>query len=507
MGLVCGRTHPPVNNVTEADLEAEAEAERQRQTPTKESYLVSASPSGRHLVLAYKTKFVTVEANPGEGEYSATGQGSGCDAVDETITAILCLPRFVPSLRKRLCVCVCVCVDCSEMYVMVGYSTGWLRIFSETGTLVTAQLLEIAPLLSIKMRTPPPIFKVVPSKDTNEEDEEITLLFGSNTVVSIDGQSLWTGLRASERDLSYDGTRAFSYKKWTFQQQQDVRDVVSLGPCQGHPLDQPLLTTRVFSSSATARFLAVGTEPMLSFYATQDTVRPLMSAMSMATYMVSRVVPMFSYARSWWPSSTPGSGPSLSHPPIEPALPIPCPLFFSDACRHMTQISVSPVVSNSQHHALAVTSDVLGRVILWDVEAVEMVRMWKGVRDATCGWIEVTQDTLPHTEDGERERPLRVLLFLVMYSTRRGSLKIVQMRHGRQVGFFHLGPGWHLVQCGGEPLGSSMVSIERRRMAMEEEQSECGGLAKCILIGPGGEVRNIVITLQGHLRGILYKSV
>ncbi|KAL0083499.1 hypothetical protein F4703DRAFT_1113204 [Phycomyces blakesleeanus] len=54
--------------------------ETQGLAPTKESYLVSASAGGRHLVLAYKTKFVMVEANENEGEYAATGQGSGCES-------------------------------------------------------------------------------------------------------------------------------------------------------------------------------------------------------------------------------------------------------------------------------------------------------------------------------------------------------------------------------------------------------------------------------------------
>lgn len=45
--------------------------------PISDSYLISSSAGGRSLVLAYKTKFVMVQLN-NEGEYSALGQGSGC---------------------------------------------------------------------------------------------------------------------------------------------------------------------------------------------------------------------------------------------------------------------------------------------------------------------------------------------------------------------------------------------------------------------------------------------
>ncbi|KAL0083500.1 Rab3 GTPase-activating protein regulatory subunit N-terminus-domain-containing protein [Phycomyces blakesleeanus] len=385
-----------------------------------------------------------------------------------------------------------------------------------------AQLLEMAPILTIKLRTPPPIFKVSFQKDINEEDEEITLLFESNKVVSIDGHSLWTALRASDRDGTSDGSRSFTYKKWEFQQQEGIRDVVSLGPSPGyaqHPLvDQhSSLSTRVFCTPATARFVAVGNQPMLSFYSTRESTRPLMSAVSMASYMVSRVAtPVFSFAKSWWGGSQGGGGStatsnasSRSGSPspyqdaatlaasIEPATPIQSSVSFADPYRRITQISLSPAYSSSQRHRLAVTSDVLGRVILWDVVEAEMIRMWKGVRDATCGWLEVFEGDLANSTGRQmKSGPARILLFLVIYSSRRGLLKVFQMRHGRQVGVFHLGPDWHLVPCGGEPLGSSMVSIERRRMAMQDGEGECGELSKCLLIGPGGEVRNVGMMMK-----------
>lgn len=65
--------------------------------PINNSFLISASAGGKSLVLAYKTKFVMVQLN-NEGEYSALGQGSGCQP-NEEITAVLCLPLFVPSTR------------------------------------------------------------------------------------------------------------------------------------------------------------------------------------------------------------------------------------------------------------------------------------------------------------------------------------------------------------------------------------------------------------------------
>ncbi|KAI8072962.1 Rab3 GTPase-activating protein regulatory subunit N-terminus-domain-containing protein [Gongronella butleri] len=522
----------------------------------KESYMVSASAAGRTIVLAYRTKFVVVQLHADEGEYIVVGQGSGCVHDKETITAVLCLPLFVPSIRKN------------QIFVMVGYSSGWLRVFSSGGTLLTAQLLEAAPLTSIKLRTPPPPSSTISNKKqgvqpkpgitlaaTHYEDEDITLLFKNGRIVSIDGQSLWMVLRVcdGQRESGIDTSKmhtAFTYKKWQLDQEQ-ISDVISLGPSvlntnrviqeiagawwtalAGSPSDMdPALANAmdaIFSSTsdgtggmgdnnassfsrgpatATARFIAVGADPMISFYATNETSRPLMSAVSMASYMVSRVAsPVFSLAKSWWsgqsdelasspPSNVDSFTPEMHAPPsqtIEPATSIPALLQLSDSSRAIQSIVAAPPCQNSQHHTLAVTSDALGRVILWDIQRAQMLRMWKGVRDARCGWIQYQLATKEKKNGAHR----RSFLFLVMYSARRGLLKIFQARRGprhqHQVGVFHVGTGCRLVTCEREPLGSSMVSADRRKMAAQQD-GECGVLSSCLLIAPDGQVRKIVV--------------
>ncbi|RUS12843.1 hypothetical protein BC937DRAFT_86885 [Endogone sp. FLAS-F59071] len=69
--------------------------------PTTEPYMISPSGDGIHMVLAHNTKFLVLRMHEEENQLVAVGQGSGCEDVGETITAILCLPLFVPSIRKR----------------------------------------------------------------------------------------------------------------------------------------------------------------------------------------------------------------------------------------------------------------------------------------------------------------------------------------------------------------------------------------------------------------------
>ncbi|ORZ14594.1 Rab3 GTPase-activating protein regulatory subunit N-terminus-domain-containing protein [Absidia repens] len=618
-------THSEVGNNTTLE---------QQQAPpiVKETYLVSASAAGKYIAMAYQRKFVVVALHPEQEEYIVIGQGSGCSSDQlrhglpkERITSILCLPLFVPSTRKN------------QIFVMIGYSTGWLRVYSSTGTLLTAQLLESSPIISIKLRTPPPppppptstsAEQQLPTKQQKskqylqlnnhhyQDDEEITLLFENNRVVSIDGQSLWMVLRVcdGQRESGIDASKmqtAFTYKKWQLDQQEKVRDIISLGPSSpssssygatyignggnkigtswwwwrspastgsgsgsggGDPIAAATAAAlqSIFASSssssaatvsstsalyqqqqqqqdqglseATSRYIGVGTHPMISFYATHETSRPYMSAVSMASYMVSRVAtPVFSFAKSWWsgtsssnnnnpsatfsddtlsssPSSSPASSlsssPSQQHTPFVPDMPmppqvieqataIPSLLHLSDPGRTIQSIVGAPPLQHSQHHTLAATSDALGRVILWDIQQGHMIRMWKGVRDAHCGWIQYEQKDhrqdviLPGSDKQSSQRRPHLLLFLVIYSARRGLLKIYQTRHGaliqqKPIGVFHVGPGWHLVACGHEPLGSSMVSSERKKAAMMLGE-ECGVLSTCLLISPHGEVRKITV--------------
>ncbi|KAI9487190.1 MAG: Rab3 GTPase-activating protein regulatory subunit N-terminus-domain-containing protein [Benjaminiella poitrasii] len=470
------------------------------------SFLISSSACGRTLVLAYKTKFVIVQLN-NEGEYSALSQGSGCQQPGEEITAILCLPLFVPSTRL------------TQNYVMCGYNTGWIRVFSENGVLLTEQQLEITPVLTIKIRTPPPISKITNQKSLHE-DEDITILFKENRVVSIDGQSLWMVLRVcdGQRESGIDASRmhtAFTYKKWELQQQDEVNDIVSLGPSPTYS-QIPFIdhsntistSTTSMSKMATSRYIGVGAHPMLTYYATSESTRPLMSAASMASYVVSRVAsPVFSFAKSWWGSSNSQENQNRSGPPtpfvpqmrrppshIEPATPIPATLSVNDSYRKINHIAICPPSRSAQHHALAATADGLGRVILWDIVEGEMIRMWKGVRDAVCGWVEAFEHELYGLEK-PKSSPPKVLLFLIIYSSKRGFLKVFQMRHGKQVGAYHVGSGWQLVPCCREPLGSSMVSVERRRKS-SSQQSEYGGLSNCMLVSPDGEVRKVKIILK-----------
>ncbi|CAG8575004.1 1828_t:CDS:10 [Funneliformis mosseae] len=498
-------------------------------------YLFSTSDSGNHLVGSSRNYIVILSLDETRKEFKVIGEVNECYEAGEKITAILCLPFFMPSAGNRF-----------------GYNTGYLRIFSEAGNLLISQLLDTSPIIAIKLRTAIfPTYSLpaslssqqkLDSQSFNEADEEITILFEGGNVVSIDGKSLWLVLRICAGSNHYesgniltsstgeasagqgpDGTTSFAFKKWHFEGQENVVDVVSCGPSQhwtANIFDQTFstssATTALFISNATARFIAVGSDPMLSYYATTDSSRPFLLAVSMVASRVTNAV--FSIAKSLLTRTIPTSAtgdvsPSTNMPP---AKSIPIVLSLNDSNRKVLSIVMSPAAADGKYQLAALT-DSFGRVTLIDVEEGEIIAMYKGIRNARCGWVEAIEDD--DTEDNDksneyiqiksknylsssstsssfieemkhRKRSKRITLFLVIYAPLRGIVEIHHMRHGIRVGQFSIGLGWHVVTSASAPLGTSMGG---GMSFYEQGRRGCrnAGLAKCFLIGPQGEIKRV----------------
>lgn len=106
----------------------------------------------------------------------------------------------------------------------------------------------------------------------------------------------------------------------------------------------------------------------------------------------------------------------------EPPISLSVRWSINDAQRQLNSILESPATS------LAVATDGFGRVLLIDTRACTVVRMWKGYRDAQCGWILNGKD-----------------LLLVIHAPRRGLLEVWKMRHGQRICAQSIGNGWRLL--------------------------------------------------------------
>ncbi|KAF8941205.1 Rab3 GTPase-activating protein non-catalytic subunit [Haplosporangium gracile] len=468
-------------------------------------------------------------------EWVLVGQGSGLDSPLDAITTVLCLPLYVPRSNQ------------SQVYVVLGYKSGMIRIFNEGGQLVVVQQLHHTPVVSIKAR-------IGTGRVSGSDEDEMTILHEGGKVVCIEGESLWVVLRLSSgssrvsdaNSVQATQTPTFAYKKWSLQNQDLMVDVVSCGPARHKPTlsngFSSSSSSSMYTSQATERFLSVGSKPMMAFYASSSSSRPLFSATSLATQMAARVTSaVFGFAKSIWGSSPrPGSpafggasgrtspdskrlsgqglqegtaGPygTIYPSALAPATEVPAVLWLSDSQRCIRHISLAPPPPRGTcYHSpskLAAMTDSLGRVLLVDLEECEIIRMWKGLRGARCGWLQEERivKTGKGTSDfGDATGPTKrhLVLYLVIYAPKRGTVEIYPARQGKRAGLLQVGLGWKICTTFTTPIGKPAV-LDRIKGAPSRSGARDSSvavpsisglqhdLAQCFLIGPTGEVKRV----------------
>lgn len=116
-----------------------------------------------------------------------------------------------------------------------------------------------------------------------------------------------------------------------------------------------------------------------------------------------------------------------------------CRFGLSDVMREGDCIIVSP------NKLLSAVCDAMGRVILIDNKQGIAIRMWKGYRDAQCGWIEAVEEKHRSSIKGHHGRAStsnasrsqrRTALFLAIYAPKKGVIDIWSIQHGNKITTF-----------------------------------------------------------------------
>ncbi|KAL2913686.1 hypothetical protein HK105_206846 [Polyrhizophydium stewartii] len=447
-------------------------------------YMISMSYDGSTIVCAARRRFAVFAAKS-EGnrhDYEQVGQGSGCEDFSEFITACLCIPLYVPSKSGK---------SQMSLAIAMGYNTGYLRVFDKAGGLLISQQLHLSSVRSIKLRS-------VQSFDSQEADE-ITVCYSDRHAVSIDGTSFWVAARvgqnsAESADIFRSDSPSLTYRKWVFQSQEQITDIISCGPAPNSTFFAPQfnnLTGSYTPLNYTARYVAVG-RPMVALYATTETSRSFFAGIVSNNVTTAVTSAVFSFAKSLW-----NAPPSNSQPPIPrgdnqrltmPPTPVPSVLVLADPNRNVNSIVSAPPSPFSPRSSLAAMCDSLGRILVIDTNEGQIVRMFKGMREAQIGWIQVA--------DASAKGPRPVLLVLAIYSP-RGVLELHLMRHGQRISISNVGVGMRLVQSAPGVLGGMYWRLN--------DPSSLGPLSQCFLISPTGDIRRIVVPFE-WLSGIISTS-
>ncbi|KAF4798610.1 RAB3 GTPase activating non-catalytic protein subunit 2 [Turdus rufiventris] len=414
--------------------------------------VLSLSPTNDLMVIANEQKAVFLvpkwkHSDKGKEEMQYAVGWSGCLNVEEgeCVTSVLCIPlasQKRSSTGRPDWTC-----------IVVGFTSGYVRFYTESGVLLLAQLLNEDPVLQLKCRT----YEIPRHPGVTEQNEELSILYPA-AIVTIDGFSLFQSLRACRNQVARAAASGnenvqpppLAYKKWGLQDVDTIVDHASIGIMTLCPFDQMKTASNIGgynaaiknSPPAMSQYVTVGANPFTGFFfALEGSSQPLLShvALAVASKLTSA---LFNAASGWlgWKSKHEEEPVQKQKPKVEPATPLAVRFGLPDSRRHGERICLSPC------NTLAAVTDEFGRVILLDVTRGLAVRMWKGYRDAEVGWIQTVEDLQERETEkmdsspyGNAQGPSRVAQFLVIYAPRRGILEVWSTQQGPRVGAFNVG--------------------------------------------------------------------
>ncbi|KAJ8274972.1 hypothetical protein COCON_G00095970 [Conger conger] len=425
---------------------------------------VSLSPCSDLLVIAreHKAAFMsakwrTDEAGQEEMTLAVSWSGTLSTEEGECVTSVICIPlasQKRSSTGRPDWTC-----------IVVGFTSGYVRFYTESGVLLLAQLLHEDPVLRLKCRT----YEIPRHPGVTEQHEELSILYPA-ALVTIDGFSLFQSLRACRNQVARAAAAGsdsvqpppLAYKKWGLQDMDTIVDHSSVGIMTLCVFDQMKNASILggFHASvkgsppAMCQYITVGGGPFTGFYyAVEGSSQPLLShvALAVASKLTSA---LFSAASGWlgWKNKNEEEPVQKQKPKVEPATPLAVRFGLPDSRRHGESICLSPC------YTMAAVTDDFGRVTLLDLARGIAIRMWKGYRDAQLGWVQVCEGRGEGENVTSPTFPRRHAQFLVIYAPRRGILEVWGTQQGPRVGAFTVGKHCRLLYPGYRLMGVNSVT-------------------------------------------------
>nr|XP_054933764.1 rab3 GTPase-activating protein non-catalytic subunit-like isoform X2 [Dermacentor andersoni] len=444
----------PLENEQPAEAKSAKEEDRWLQ-----DCVVALSSTADVLALARENTVVFLTAKHGISErndwkYEVSFHSQLRAANGDSVCAMLCLPM---SSQKRsyqggpdwTC-------------IVVGFKSGHVHMYTEDGRLLLNQLLHEEPVLSLKCQT----YVARRFSGFGEQQDEVRVTY-PHAIVCLEGFGLFQTLRACRNQLARGGAGnqgptvtppPLSYKKWGPQDIRHVGDCEAVGTVAPRPFDQ-MVTESIrkahsgmmrFSAAASSLICATGTDPYVGFYyAKEGFVQPHLTDVAVA--VASRVKTFL--ADSLLGKLTKTQQEEAKAPPIEPASGVPLRCGIFDKHRKGMRIFLSP------SKQLAAVTDSVGRIVLFNVFQNTATRIWKGYRDAECGWVEV-EDSSPDTAINGVPRRTQ---FLIVYAPRWGVIEVWCPHQSSRVAAFAVGKGGRLLYSNYTLMGLNNVLVKTVR--------------------------------------------
>ncbi|KAK6636122.1 hypothetical protein RUM43_009774 [Polyplax serrata] len=411
-------------------------------------YKIAISPTGEIIVFARSSWLLICgskwESTAKEGEkikYSPNWHSHLPCKQGEKITSVLCVPFFSYGQTSHGTDWTC---------IVVGFSSGQIRFYTEGMKELACNTLHIEPVLEIKCYSQN---LVQQGKTLKQDDNDIYVLYesvicvfnGANLSQTLINRryQLAKGLPLQSGDPA--GYISIDFKKYSFSGQDMVTDACFLGqsPASAYNTFDHLVRasyTSGFESNVrlappqTNMIVTSGKRPFVGFhYTLEGGSNPVFADVALAvankikTSVTANLPDWFGFGGK---KAVATDKPKESSSDFSEKLN--CRFGLCDRRRVGHSIIASP------DGAFSVVSDSLGRVILIQNATGIAQRLWKGYRDAQCGFLQIQEDRIRRSRrhKGIDSLPPRQGLFVVIYAPKKGLVEIFSTQTGLRVTSF-----------------------------------------------------------------------
>ncbi|KAK6132480.1 hypothetical protein DH2020_033780 [Rehmannia glutinosa] len=353
----------------------------------------------------------------------------------------------------------------------VGTSCGYLLIFSIHGRLIHRQIVNPGKILKLRVRG----VKLDLTQDTSSEEVCVVM---PGVIARFEGSEIkkllqrWFQATSSQFwDEDFDDSfedygnsvASLPYQLWNVSKYGLCADAAITGV-----MPPPLM--EIQSSQRYYCAVTIGDDAVISaFRLSVDKNRSLVGA------ILSKVVPatfstIASFSKLLWRSDqTPTKKPEAKSQPFARASPLTC---LKDHPRKGEKLTLSP------SGTLAAITDSLGRILLLDTQALVVVRLWKGYREASCLFVEMLagKDKATSRANYNEHSKSDYCLCLAIHAPRKGIVEVWQMRTG---------PRLLTIPC---PKGSKILQPTYRFSSAKTSSSSYVPLEVFFLNGDSGQI-------------------
>lgn len=349
--------------------------------------------------------------------------------------------------------------------IVAGTSSGYLLIYSLRAELIHRQMIYPGRVLKLRVRGT----KKDLIQDNSSSSEEFCLIM-PGVIARFDGSvvqnmlqkwfeeahaQLWNQKQKGQDSEDFDNSQQkLPYQLWNIGKYGTCADAAITG-IMPPPLMEQQSSQRYYCA------VAVGDDAVISAYRlSEDKGRSLVGA------ILSKVVPatfstIASFSKLIWRSehTSPVKSPKKLEQKPQPfarASPLTC---IKDHPRKGEKLTLSP------SGTLAAITDSLGRILLLDTQALVVVRLWKGYRDASCLFMEmlVNKDLASSSSNSYESMKSDYCLCLAIHAPRKGIIEIWQMRTGPRLRTISCAKGSKMLQPSyrfGASMSSPYVPLE-----------------------------------------------